>query len=89
MPIYEYRCECGKHMDVLVRGGREPTTCDEAGEASNYCMKEGKLTRTVSAAHVGGAVRDNSGPAYCSETGAERPAGGCGHCGQNPGSCES
>ena len=50
MPIYEYRCECGKHMDVLVRGGREPTTCDEAGEASNYCMKEGRLTRAVTAA---------------------------------------
>lgn len=90
MPIFEYRCECGKHMDVLVRGGQEPATCDQAGEASNWCMKEGKLTRAVTAAHVGGSARDGSGPrAYNSETGAQVQGGGCGRCGQNPGSCDT
>ncbi len=91
MPIFEYRCECGRRMDVLVRGGREPCNCEEAGEASDWCMKAGKLTKAVTAAHVGSAARD-TGRSYDSGSGkdvSDSPGGSCGHCGQVPGSCEN
>lgn len=86
MPIFEYSCDCGRRLDVLVRSGREPQTCDEAGEASDWCMKEGKLRRMVTAAHVGSGGPDRG---YRSDTGAPAETGGCGHCGQVPGSCDS
>ncbi|MSP55753.1 MAG: zinc ribbon domain-containing protein [Myxococcales bacterium] len=88
MPIFEYRCECGKRMDVLVRGGKEPCNCEEAGEASDWCMKARALTRAVTAAHVASGARD-TGRSYNSGTGAEVAPADCGHCGQTPGSCEN
>jgi len=86
MPIFEYQCDCGRSLDVLVRSGREPVTCDEAGEASDWCIKEGKLSRKVTAAHVGASAAPRG---YNSGTGAEVTSTGCGHCGQAPGSGES
>jgi predicted nucleic acid-binding Zn ribbon protein len=86
MPIFEYRCECGKNMDVLVRGGREPTTCTDAGEASDWCSREGKVAKQLSAPHV---ARSGGGPMYDLSSGSQVDAGSCGHCGQVPGSCAS
>ncbi len=64
MPIYEYRCEaCGKETEVLVRGGKEPTTCEGVVEA---CQSKGKLRRLISRAGIifkgtGFHVNDYSG----------------------------
>jgi len=79
MPIYEYRCECGKTLDVLVRGGREPQSCDESRDRSLDCAGNGRLSRMLSAAAVGrsGGGSKTSEPALC------------GACGSIPGSCES
>lgn len=84
MPVYEYQCECGKRMDVLVRG-TEPTSCADANEASDWCMRGGALSRQLSAPYVG---KGSAGPAYNSSTGAPAEAS-CGHCGEVPGSCAS
>lgn len=88
MPVFEYRCECGKRMDILVRNGREPATCSDADEASDWCRRGGRLTRQVSAPYVGSAAgswgfRTDTGEAV--RTGGET----CGHCGGIPGSCQS
>lgn len=77
MPIYEYRCECGKKVEALVRGGREPLTCDEVGDRHNFCENAGKLTRLLSAAAIG-----KSGGSI---GGGEEAT--CGSCGRVPGSC--
>jgi predicted nucleic acid-binding Zn ribbon protein len=78
MPIYAYRCTCGKIADVLVRGA-EPTCCDDVPELSGTCASPGKLVKLLSAPYVGRA----------SGGGASAPAdtGSCGHCGMTPGSC--
>lgn len=85
MPIYEYRCDCGRQMDVLVRGA-EPTTCSDAMEASGWCSKSGKLHKLLSAPHIAtGAQRG-----YRSDTGERVEMSGgesCGACGMAPGSC--
>lgn len=87
MPIYEYRCECGKSMDVLVRGGKEPGTCDDALEASGWCSRGGKLARQLSAPNIG---KGGGGAMYDLSTGRQVDANAnCGHCGMTPGSCES
>lgn len=83
MPIYEYRCECGKVVEALVRNGREPGTCGDTGQ---FCDTEGKLKKLISAHNVGTA----GGSAYrISESGASEVNAGasCGSCGQVPGSC--
>lgn len=86
MPVYEYRCECGKTMDVLVRGGAEPTTCADAMEASDWCGRGGRLARQISAPYVASAAawgfRSDTGEAVRADT-------SCGHCGSVPGSCGS
>ncbi len=80
MPMYEYRCDCGKTFDVLVRRGREPLTCDETADRSLSCAGTGRLSRLLSAVNVGNAANQGSGdPA---------PGGGCGACGA-PESCQS
>lgn len=79
MPIYAYRCDCGKTADVLVRGGREPTSCDDVPELSGLCESPGQLSRMLTAAYVA-----KSGAT--SRPSAEAPAD-CGHCGMTPGSC--
>lgn len=83
MPIYTYRCACGKTADVLVRG-REPETCDDVPELSGLCAEPGVLTRGITAAYVGkgGGGRGSSSPS---------PSAGesCGHCGNTPGSCDN
>lgn len=75
MPLYEYACECGTHIEVLVRGGREPSHGSDAG---HLCDSEGKLTRVVTAAAVGGAGGGASASADPT----------CGSCGRVPGSCQ-
>jgi len=85
MPLYEYKCECGRTMDVLVRGGREPGTCDDAVEASGWCPRGGKLTKMLSAPSIGRAGQ----AMYDLSTGKQVDAGQCGHCGQDPGSCDN
>lgn len=86
MPVYEYRCECGKTMDVLVRGA-EPATCGDAMEAADWCARGGRLARQLSAPYIGSG---GGGSVYNSHTGAEvSGADSCGHCGQAPGSCAS
>jgi hypothetical protein len=82
MPIYAYRCACGKTADVLVRG-REPSTCDDVPELSGLCADAGALSRVVTAPYIGKGGGGGSGRAT--------PASGesCGHCGSVPGSCES
>lgn len=85
MPIYEYRCECGRRLDVLVRGGGEPTSCTEAGEASDWCSRGGALTKLLSAPNVG-----RSG-ATGYDLGTGKPVNmdaSCGRCGNTPGSCQ-
>lgn len=86
MPVFEYQCECGKRMDVLVRG-TEPVTCEDALEASDWCSRGGKLAKRVSAPYIS---KSGGGTFYNSHTGAE-VAGSetCGHCGNAPGSCQS
>jgi len=85
MPVYEYRCECGKRMDVLVRG-KEPATCSDAAEASDWCDRNGSLSRQLSAPWVGKG--GGGGSFYNSHTGAEVSASeSCGSCGRAPGSC--
>lgn len=77
MPIYAYRCECGKTADVLVRSGLEPSSCDDVPELSGMCASPGRLSRQLTAAYVakGGATSKSS------------PDPTCGHCGSTPGSC--
>lgn len=82
MPIYTYRCECGKQADVLVRGGREPQTCEDVPELIGHCETTGALTRALTAPYVGSG-RSSRGSAE-----REMPAG-CAHCPNAPGSCES
>lgn len=85
MPIYEYRCECGKKMDVLVRGGNVPVTCGDAMEASDWCHRAGKLNRLMSAPHIGAA-----GPAMF-DLSTGKPVDStaeCNHCGSTPGACQ-
>ncbi len=74
MPIYAYRCACGKSADVLVRSGREPRTCDEVPELA-LCTEAGALSRRLTAAYVG------------SSGGKSAPDPTCGACGSTPGSC--
>ncbi len=86
MPVFEYQCECGKKMDVLVRGN-EPATCDAALEASDWCSRGGKLSKLISAPYLS---KSSGATFYNSHTGAESAASTeCGHCGTAPGSCES
>lgn len=77
MPMYTYRCSCGKSADVLVRG-REPTSCDEVRELAGACDGTGTLSRQLSAPYVarGGAT---------SRPSTEAPSP-CDHC-SNPGAC--
>jgi hypothetical protein len=76
MPVFAYRCDCGRTVDVLVRGGREPATCDDVPELAG-CATAGTLTKQLSAPYVG-----SSGG-----TGASEAPATCGHCGNAPGSC--
>ena len=76
MPMYEYRCECGKAFEVLVRGGREPMTCDETSDRALSCAGTGRLSRMLSVINVGGAAAGRD------------PAPECGACGRAPGSCQ-
>ena len=82
MPIYAYRCACGKTADVLVRAS-EPTCCDDAREFAGACGQAGgaagTLTRLLSAPYVG---RSNGGGGR-SAAPAEAE---CGACGMAPGS---
>jgi hypothetical protein len=77
MPIYAYRCTCGKEADVLVRNGREPVRSDDAKEFQ--CCENGVLTRLLSAPWVGSSSGGRAEPM------AAAPS--CGHCGNAPGSC--
>lgn len=85
MPIYAYRCACGKTADVLVRG-REPQSCDDVPELSGSCLSEsssgpGALSRMITAPYVGrGGSISESGPAAGES---------CGHCGNTPSSCDN
>jgi len=80
MPIYAYRCACGKTADVLVRG-REPSSCDDVPELSGLCAEAGALSRVVTAPYIGkGGTTSRSTPASGES---------CGHCGNAPGSCEN
>ncbi len=79
MPIFAYKCSCGKTADVLVRG-REPADCDDVPELAGRCATPGTLSRVVTAAYLGrGGTTSRSSP--------EQPAD-CGHCGA-PDSCEN
>ncbi len=80
MPIYAYRCACGKTADVLVRG-LEPTSCDDVPELAGRCESPGKLTRLLSAPYVAKSGSTSTPSA------SEAPS--CGHCGMAPGSCEN
>jgi predicted nucleic acid-binding Zn ribbon protein len=75
MPLYEYACECGTHLEVLVRGGREPSVASDAG---HVCDSGGRLIRVVTAAAVGGSGGNSKASAD--------PM--CGSCGRVPGSCQ-
>lgn len=78
MPVYGYRCECGKTVDVLVRSGREPQLCDEVNERGFICEAGGgRLSRQLSAPYVGTGTK-----------GGAAEADPCSHCGSTPGSCE-
>ena len=80
MPIYAYRCACGKTADVLVRG-REPQTCDDVPELAGLCAEPGALARMITAPYVGkGGAGGGRAPAV-------EPGATCGHCGNVPGSC--
>lgn len=84
MPMYEYRCECGKTMDVLVRNGREPGSCLDAESESGWCNRGGALTRMLSAP----AIAKGGKSMYDLSTGQRVDASAeCGHCGSTPGSC--
>lgn len=84
MPIYAYRCTCGKTTDVLVRG-REPTTCDDVPALMGRCDSPGALTKLLSAPYVG---RSGGALAAADRACETVSAGeGCGHCGMTPGSC--
>lgn len=91
MPIYTYRCDCGKTADVLVRGGHEPLSCDEVPELSDGCTcaagspTHGKLTKLLSAPYIASGAAAVAGR-DCGPGGAPEP-GMCGHCGTAPGSC--
>lgn len=78
MPIYAYRCACGKTADVLVRG-REPASCDDVAEFGGLCASPGALTRQLSAPYV-----SKTGS---TSTPSRQQPGDCGHCGMTPGSC--
>ncbi|MES2640568.1 MAG: hypothetical protein V4850_13830 [Myxococcota bacterium] len=85
MPIYAYRCACGKTADVLVRG-LEPQSCDDVPElsgATGICASPGTLSRMVTAPYVGKGGSTGGG-------GASPSAGeSCGHCGNAPNSCDN
>jgi putative FmdB family regulatory protein len=82
MPIYAYRCgSCGRTADVLVRNGREPTSCDDVAELAGCCATPGPLVKLLSAPYV--ASSSGSGGSMD----AAPPM--CGHCGNAPGSCMS
>ena len=68
MPIYEYRClACGKDLEVLVRSGKEPTTCEGRCLALDHEQaNHGELKRKISRAGIifkgsGFHVNDYSG----------------------------
>jgi predicted nucleic acid-binding Zn ribbon protein len=82
MPIYTYRCACGKTADVLVRGS-EPVTCDDVPELIGVCAEPGVLTKQLSAPYIGRASGGGGSPAPSAGEGQ------CGHCGNAPGSCEN
>ncbi len=83
MPIYEYRCECGKKLEALVRSGREPSTCDEAMDRYQSCEGQGKLVRLLSTISIGrSGGSSGGGGAY------EGGEATCGSCGMAPGSCD-
>jgi hypothetical protein len=77
MPIHTYRCACGRSADVLVRSGREPSTCDDVPGEFGFCAAPQSLTRQLAAPYVGRAVPGA----------AARETETCGHCGSTPGSC--
>lgn len=84
MPIYAYRCACGKTADVLVRG-REPRSCDDVPELSGptgICATPGTLSRMVTAPYVG---KGGSGGGGATPSAGES----CGHCGNAPNSCDN
>lgn len=81
MPMFEYQCECGKRMDVLVRG-TEPATCLDATEASDWCSRGGKLAKMISAPYVA-----TGGERFVNSATGQPADASCGHCGQTPGSC--
>lgn len=91
MPIYTYQCACGKSADVLVRGGREPVSCDEVPELSDGCTcthespHHGKLKKLLSAPYIATGAAPRAG-ADCGPSGPPEP-GMCGSCGMQPGSC--
>lgn len=92
MPIYSYRCACGKTADVLVRG-REPTSCDEVPELHDGCScahdtpHHGKLTKLLTAPYIPSGARPIAGT-DCGPSGPAEP-GMCGGCGMTPGSCDA
>ncbi|MGE0493937.1 MAG: FmdB family zinc ribbon protein [Vulcanimicrobiota bacterium] len=68
MPIYEYRCQaCGKDLEVLVRSGKEPTTCEgRCLSLEHEEANQGELKRKISRAGIifkgtGFHVNDYSG----------------------------
>lgn len=80
MPIYEYRCECGKVIEAIQRLSDPELAC--CGE---YCVSgrgDGKVSRMLSAHNVARGLMSsgvvNSGP-------TSDPT--CGGCGRAPGSC--
>mgnify|MGYP003336790747 CR=1 FL=1 len=82
MPIYAYQCpSCGKSADVLVRGGREPSTTDDVPELFNCCDQSGPIVKKLSAPYVA-----RGGVTSVSSRSAPDP-GTCGSCGMAPGSC--
>ena len=77
MPVYAYHCSCGRSADVLVKGPREPQTCDDVPRDFTGCSGAGTLTRQLSAPYIGKAgVGGRSEPA----------PQGCDHC-NDPESC--
>ena len=80
MPIYEYRCECGKVIEAIQRlSDPELASCGE------YCAKglgNGKVSRMLSAHNIARGMMSSSAV----DSG---PAGdpSCGSCGRAPGSC--
>lgn len=80
MPIYEYRCECGKVIEAIQRlSDPELASCGE------YCVGGdggGRVTRLLSAHNVSRGLMSSSA---ISSGPAADPT--CGSCGRAPGSC--